>query len=74
MLSLLLSNMLQVYKEQISDLSNYLSVSCRYIYLLGNYSETVLGERKIVFHMEIILVSGAAFRTHGNASRLPVWF
>ena len=69
MLSLLLSNMLQVYKEQISDLSNYLSVSCRYIYLLGNYSETVLGERKI-FHMEIILVSGAAFRTHGNVSRL----
>jgi len=69
MLSLLLSNMLQVHKEQISDLSNYLSVSCRYIYLLGNYSETVLGERKI-FHMEIILVSGAAFRTHGNVSRL----
>ena len=30
----LLSNMLRVHKEQISDLSNNLSVACRYIFLL----------------------------------------
>jgi hypothetical protein len=43
--SVLLSNMLRVHKEQISDLSNNLSVACRYIFLLGNYSETILGEK-----------------------------
>ena len=32
--SVLLSNMLRVHKEQISDLSNNLSVACRYIFLL----------------------------------------
>ena len=41
-----LSNMLQVHKEQISDLSNNLSVACRYIFLVGNYSETILGEKQ----------------------------
>ena len=41
-----LSNMLQVHKEQISDLSNNLSVACRYIFLLGNYSKTILGEKQ----------------------------
>jgi hypothetical protein len=46
MISLLLSNILQVHKEQISDLSNNLSVACRYIFLLGNYSETILGEKQ----------------------------
>ena len=47
MISLLLSNMLQVHKEHISDLSNNLSVARRYIFLLGNYSETILGEKQI---------------------------
>jgi hypothetical protein len=44
--SVLLSDMLRVHKEQISDLSNNLIVACGYIFLLGNYYETILGEKQ----------------------------